>query len=124
MFKRQALILTYRNRRGNFVYHRWGCTLIYWPLSYPFRSLQNCIQRKDFLEGFCIKISRRRTYKHTHKFFLYYTHLSPDIKMKSALSLKSVLLDPRGKRLGLKILVLTLRFYDTNDQLYLFYINQ
>ena len=27
------------HRRGNFVYHYWGFTLIYRPLSYPFRSL-------------------------------------------------------------------------------------
>ena len=33
----QSLILIYR--RGNFMYHHWGCTSIYWPLSYPFRSL-------------------------------------------------------------------------------------
>ena len=26
-------------RRSNFVYHPWECTLIYWPFSYPFRSL-------------------------------------------------------------------------------------
>ena len=25
--------------RGNFMYHHWGCTSIYRPLSYPFRSL-------------------------------------------------------------------------------------
>ena len=33
----QALISSYR--RGNFVCHYWGCTLIYLSLSYPFRSL-------------------------------------------------------------------------------------
>ena len=27
-------------RRCNFVYHRLRCTLIYWPLSYPVRSLR------------------------------------------------------------------------------------
>ena len=32
------LIVNYRT--GNFVYHNWGCTLIYRPLSYPFRSLK------------------------------------------------------------------------------------
>ena len=26
----------------NFVYHHWGCTSIYQPLSYPFRSLVWC----------------------------------------------------------------------------------
>ena len=34
----QPLILIYR--RGTFVYHHWGCTSIYRPLSFPFRSLQ------------------------------------------------------------------------------------
>ena len=33
----QQLILFYK--RGNFVYHRCGCSPIYRPLSYPFRSL-------------------------------------------------------------------------------------
>ena len=33
----QPLIVIYR--RGNYVYHHWVCTSIYWPLSYPFRSL-------------------------------------------------------------------------------------
>ena len=27
------------NRRGNFVFENWGCTSIYWPVSYPLRSL-------------------------------------------------------------------------------------
>ena len=26
--------------RDNFVYNHWGCTLIYWPFSYPLRSLK------------------------------------------------------------------------------------
>ena len=34
----QPLILIYR--KDNFMYHHWDCTSIYWPLSYPFRSLQ------------------------------------------------------------------------------------
>ena len=34
----KPLIIIYR--RCNFVYHYWGCTSIYWQLSYPFRSLQ------------------------------------------------------------------------------------
>ena len=33
----QPLIVIYK--RSNFVYHHWGCTPIYRPLSYPFRSL-------------------------------------------------------------------------------------
>ena len=33
----QPLILIYR--RGNFVCHDWGCTSIFRPLSYPFKSL-------------------------------------------------------------------------------------
>ena len=33
----QPLILI--NRRGNFVYTHWGCTSIYRPLSFPYRSL-------------------------------------------------------------------------------------
>ncbi len=33
----QPLILIYR--RDNIVYYHWGCTSIYRPLSYPFRSL-------------------------------------------------------------------------------------
>ena len=32
----QALILI--TRRGNLLYHDWGCTSIYRPLTYPFRS--------------------------------------------------------------------------------------
>ena len=32
----QPLIVIYRT--GSFVHHHWGCTSIYWPLSYPFRS--------------------------------------------------------------------------------------
>ncbi len=32
----QPLIVMYK---VNFVYYYWGCTLIYRPLSYPFRSL-------------------------------------------------------------------------------------
>ena len=35
------LIVFYR--RGIFVYENWECLLIYWPLSYPFRSLLNGI---------------------------------------------------------------------------------
>ena len=34
----KPLIIIYR--RCNFVYHYWGCTSIYWQLSYLFRSLQ------------------------------------------------------------------------------------
>ena len=37
----QWQILIYR--RGIFVYHHLGCILIYWPLSYPFRSLINYV---------------------------------------------------------------------------------
>ena len=37
----KLLILMYR--WGNFVYHHWGCTSIYRPFSYPFRSLRNTI---------------------------------------------------------------------------------
>ena len=37
--KFQPLIVI--NRRGIFVYHNWGCTSIYWPLSHPFRYLEN-----------------------------------------------------------------------------------
>ena len=33
----QPLIVMYR--KGNFVYHHWGCISIYWLLSYTFRSL-------------------------------------------------------------------------------------
>ena len=32
-------------RRGNFVHNHWGYTSIYWPLSYPFRSLILTISR-------------------------------------------------------------------------------
>ena len=35
----QRLIQIYR--LGYFVFHNWGCTSIYWPLSYLFRSLCN-----------------------------------------------------------------------------------
>ena len=37
---------------ANFVYHHWGYTSIYWPLSYPFRSLGVCLlsQSMDCLE--------------------------------------------------------------------------
>ena len=34
----QPLIVIYR--RDNLVYNHCGCTSIYWPLSYPFRSLE------------------------------------------------------------------------------------
>ena len=34
----QPLIVIYK--KGIFVYHQWGCTLIYRPFSYPFRSLK------------------------------------------------------------------------------------
>ena len=34
----QTTVLIYM--RGNFVYHHWSCTLIYWPSSYPCRSLE------------------------------------------------------------------------------------
>ena len=37
VFTFQPLILIYG--RDNFVYHHWGCTWVYRPLSYPFRSL-------------------------------------------------------------------------------------
>ena len=37
----QPLFLIYR--RGNFVFHNWGCTSMYWPMSYLFRSLA-CIR--------------------------------------------------------------------------------
>ena len=33
----QPLILI--QRRGNFVYNNWGCTSMYQPISYPFRSM-------------------------------------------------------------------------------------
>ena len=33
------IIFVLFNRRGNFVYHHWGCTSIYRPVSYTFRSL-------------------------------------------------------------------------------------
>ena len=33
----QPLILIYRT--GNFLYHHYGCTSVYRPLSYPFKSL-------------------------------------------------------------------------------------
>ena len=32
-------LLTVIYKRGNFVYHHWGCASFYRPLSYPFRSL-------------------------------------------------------------------------------------
>ena len=35
------MILIYN--RVNFVYHLLGCISIYWPLSYPFRSLNNIV---------------------------------------------------------------------------------
>ena len=38
----QPLTLFYR--RCNFVYHHWGCTSIYRPLSFPFRSVCSFIQ--------------------------------------------------------------------------------
>ena len=31
--------LSVKYRRGNFVYHHWECSSIYWPLPYPFRSM-------------------------------------------------------------------------------------
>ena len=37
----QPLILI--TRMGNFLYHYWGCTSIYRPLSYPLRSLVCCV---------------------------------------------------------------------------------
>ena len=37
----QPIIVIYR--RGNFVYHDWGCKLIYRPLSYLFRSLGSSV---------------------------------------------------------------------------------
>ena len=36
----QPLIVIYRS--GYLVYNHWGCTVIYRPLSYPFRSLNSC----------------------------------------------------------------------------------
>ena len=43
----QPLIVIYRS--GNFVYHQWGFTSIYWPLPYPFRSLSSRTQNNVFL---------------------------------------------------------------------------
>ena len=35
-FKLEPIILIHR--MGNFVYHHWGCALIYRPLYYPFKT--------------------------------------------------------------------------------------
>ena len=60
----QRLIVIYR--RGNFVYHPWGCTSIYRSLSYPFRSL-------DFLlkSNACINLNRRIVTSWFHSYFCW-----------------------------------------------------
>ena len=47
----QLLIVIYR--RSNLVYYYWGCTSIYRPLSYPFRSFSSS---GDILLYFCLNI--------------------------------------------------------------------
>ena len=50
----QLLIVSYK--RGNFVNHHLSCTSIYWPLSYPFRSLINIMPEfKDSLIAWSLK---------------------------------------------------------------------
>ena len=51
MFKPLIVICS----RGNFVYH-WGCTQIYRPLSYPFRSLEIYISWKDSFKKLCTEL--------------------------------------------------------------------
>ena len=57
---------------GNFMYHDWGFTLIYWLLSYPFRSLGMTYPMKQLpIQSFSGVINHtRKTNSNTLLFFL------------------------------------------------------
>ena len=65
--------LTVIYRRGNFIYHHWGCASIYRPLSYTFRSL---ILNMSILFFFCISFIKFVGIKSIYCcmfFHIYYT---------------------------------------------------
>ena len=65
----QPLILIYR--RNNFVYHLWGCTLIYQPLSYPFGSMHALGESQRFVKV-CVLISINANLQYKISKYLYW----------------------------------------------------